>query len=63
MDLWFEVSCSEEKPVGDSERKHVEFLKGRKENTEGKYIAASPKVLNQIKGLFSLGTFPLISLL
>lgn len=61
MDFWFWVSYSEEKPMGDSELKHVEFLKGRTENIEEKYIAASPMVLEWIKGLFGLGAFPTLS--
>ena len=46
--------------MGDSEPKHVGFLKGRTENTEEKHIAASPKVLEQMKGSFGLGACPLL---
>lgn len=58
MDFWFWVGCSKEKPMGDSELKHVEPLQGRTENIEEKYIAAFPMVLETTKGWFGLGAFP-----
>lgn len=63
MDFWSWVSCPEEKPMRGSELKHGEFLKGRTEDTEDKYIAASPKVLEVIRVCLAWRHLPLLPLL